>query len=140
MSLDINRFKDRQSAKLPKFKSDVSNHNNQSSKLKLSNKAIVYITLVFFAILIAIVIGAIIYGQNNPKAKYEHHKNNVDVLCKTIDENVAENLVIAMENTHIITQNYRMESDDVLECGNGEYEIYVGVSARVVINENNFKL
>ena len=140
MSLDINRFKNGQGTTLPKFKSDSKNDEKPPKKQKISTKTAVLLTVGCIAVMLLITIWAIIYGQKNPQSKFEYHKNNVNIISNTIDATLAENIVSAMEKSNVITKSYKMVSEDIIPCGEGEYEIYVGVLLRVVTSTDAFKL
>ena len=92
----------------------------------------------FFIVILTIFVA--IVGRT--KSDFSYNKENIQVISNTIniDEDLAKDIVFALEKTSCLTKHSKLHEEDVFTLENGEYEIYMSLMIRLVMSENQFKI
>ena len=106
--------------------------------------SIISIAIVIFAVL-ALVLS---FSSSNNQSNNDHqsnsdhpfHKNNIEVMEAFFDKNLAKKMVFAFEEIGAIGDSFKMESEDVLSYTKNEYDIYIGLTVRVLVDGENYKI
>ena len=109
------------------------------------------ILIVVGILLFLALISAIVNGNNSDKqndnnsnkpgeSTYIHHQDNVDVIKSVVGTDVAERIVFALEKTSSISKYYQIVADNVIKFENSEYEIYMGIMVRVIVDGDDFTI
>lgn len=117
---------------------------NPVQKKQNDNKNITIVIgiLIAISLFIALIV-AIVNGNNSDKpntSEYTYHQDNVDVITNAINTNFAEKIVLALEKTASIGKHYKIIADDIFKYENSEYEIYMEIMVRVLVDNDKFTI
>lgn len=121
---------------------EKSKSDNKISLGKMSKNEAVII----FIIIPIIVLGAafalyfILESTLSSKTSYKYHKENIETISNAVSYNDPESIVLALEECGIILEKTELDSDYIVKRSNNEYEIYDGISIRVLIKETHFEI
>ena len=62
------------------------------------------------------------------------------IIRKNVDEELGDDITRALYESGAFIDGFDMEKNDVSYLGDGEYDLYVGITARVIIDGDHFKI
>ena len=123
---------------------------NPTPKKQDDNKTKTILIIIGIFLFLAL-ISAIVNGNSSDKQNYDnsdktstsdykYHQDNIDVITNAISTDIAEKIVLALEKTSSIGKYYKIAADDVIKYENNEYEIYIEIMVRVLVDNDKFTI
>ena len=123
---------------------------NPTPKKQDDNKTKTILIIIGIFLFLAL-ISAIVNGNSSDKQNYDnsdktstsdykYHQDNIDVITNAINTDIAEKIVLALEKTSSIGKYYKIAADDVIKYENNEYEIYIEIMVRVLVDNDKFTI
>ena len=118
--------------------SSVYDTTYSTSKKRSENKiVIITISIVIAAIILGVVLG---FALSDSISTHEYHSENVAVFKEVFGEDIARDIVLAIEKTGVIGDSQKLSVEDIYPDKNNEYDIYTGITLRLVLFSEHFKL
>lgn len=123
---------------------------NPTPKKQDDNKTKTILIIIGIFLFLAL-ISAIVNGNSSDKQNYDnsdktstsdykYHQDNIDVITNAISTDIAEKIVLALEKSSSIGKYYKIAADDVIKYENNEYEIYIEIMVRVLVDNDKFTI
>ena len=85
-----------------------------------------------------------LYHENGELLKIEsfklYHDKNIQALSLHFGNNLAEKILLGLEETHILKENTQLDSEWIVKRSEHSFEIYTDFSAIIILNNDQFKI
>ncbi len=85
-----------------------------------------------------------LYHENGELLKIEsfkiYHDKNIQALSLHFGNNLAENILLGLEGTHILKEKTQLDSEWIIKRTERYFEIYTDFSAIIILNNDQFKI
>lgn len=117
----------------------MNNYSQNSSYSKTQKSRDIKIILVCVGIFV-ILFSIIIFNSENDKSPKQQHNDNVQVLSAHFGNDLAEKILLGLEETHILNEKTELNSDWIVKRTEQSFEIYTDFSAIIILNNDQFKI